>query len=256
MKILKSKIFIGLCLIFLALPFFINFLSSFSAPFESWKQPSNWTTFWGQYLSGFAAFAMLFVAWRTLLTTKEANRPYIVVDIVDRGYSRVFIRCRNLGHTIATNIKITLDNTFIEKIGIAKVKESVESINSTTPFVLEPNGEKVWEIFLIPGTQLDSFHNVWGENAKYPFKGEYILKKDWEENEKIFKANILKCSVSYNDEYSEHVEIDYNNILDGITIDEKLSNGFFSIVMSLSHIQNELGAIKSAISAEQDKKHS
>ncbi|WP_286151342.1 hypothetical protein [Bacteroides acidifaciens] len=253
MKILRSKIFIGLCLLFLALPFFINFLSCLPAPFESWKQPSNWTTFWGQYLSGFAAFAMLFVAWRTLLTTKDANRPYIVVDIVDRGYSRVFIRCRNLGHTIATNIKITLDNTFIEKIRIAKVKESVESINSTTPFVLEPNGEKVWEIFLIPGTQLDSFHNVWGENAKYPFKGEYILKQDWKENEKIFKGNILKCSVSYNDEYSEHIEIDYNNILDGITTDEKLSNGFFSIVMSLSHIQNELRAIKSAISAEQDK---
>ncbi len=254
MKILKSKIFIGLCLIFLAVPFFINFLSCLPAPFESWKQPSNWTTFWGQYLSGFAAFAMLYVAWRTLMTTKETNRPYIVIDIVDMGYSRVFIRCRNLGHTIATNIKITLDNTFIEQIKIAKVKESVESINNT-PFVLEPNGEKVWEIFLIPGTQLDSFHQVWGENAKYPFKGEHIVKKDWEENENLFKAKVLKSTVSYNGEYSEHFEIDYNNILDGITTDKKISNGFFSIVMSLSHLQNELREIKAAISANQDKKH-
>ncbi len=256
MKILKSKIFIGLCLIFLALPFIINFLSCLPAPFESWKQPSNWTTFWGQYLSGFAAFAMLYVAWRTLMTTKETNRPYIVVDIVDMGYSRVFIRCRNLGHSIATNIKITLDNAFIEQIKITKVRESIESINKTTPFVLEPNGEKVWEIFLIPGMQLDSFHQVWGENAKYPFKGEYILKNDWETNENLFKTKVLKCDITYNNEYTESCEIDYNNILDGISTDGKLANGFFSIVMSLSHIQNELREIKTALSAEHDKKHS
>lgn len=256
MKILRSKIFIGMCLLFLALPFFINFLSCLPAPFESWKQPSNWTTFWGQYLSGFAAFAMLFVAWRTLMTTKESNRPYIVIDIVDMGYSRVFIRCRNLGHTIATNVSVTIDDAIIESLKIKKVKDSIYSINKTAPFALEPNGEKVWEIFLIPGMQLDSFHNVWGENASYPFKGEHILRKDWEENENLFKATVLKCAVLYNGEYSEHFEIDYNNILNGISSDEKISNGLFSIVMSLSHIQNELRAIKSAISAEQDKKHS
>lgn len=231
----------------MALPFFINFLSCFPAPFESWMQPSNWTTFWGQYLSGFAAFAMLYIAWRTLMTTKETNRPYIVVDIVDMGYSRVFVRCRNLGHSIATNIKITLDNTFIEQIKIAKVKESIESINNTTPFVLEPNGEKVWEIFLIPGMQLNTFHNVWGENAKYPFKGEYILRKDWEDNENLFKTKIITCEVSYNYEYSEYFVIDYNNILDGISTDRKISEGFFSIVMGLSHIQDKLDEIKTAI---------
>ena len=138
------------------------------------------------------------------MTTKETNRPYIVVDIVDMGYSRVFIRCRNLGHSIATNIKITLDNTFIEQIKIAKVKESIESINNTAPFVLEPSGEKVWEVFLIPRKQLDFFHHVHGENAKYPFKGEYILKKDWKDNENIFKANVLECNLSYNGEYFEN----------------------------------------------------
>lgn len=256
MKTLKSNKFIGLCLIFLTLPFIINFLSCIPAPFESWKQPSNWTTFWGQYLSGFAAFAMLYVAWRTLMTTKETNRPYIVVDIVDMGNSRVFIRCRNLGHSIATNIKITLDNTFIKQIKISKVKESVESINDTTPFVLEPNGERVWEIFLIPGMQLDFFHHVHGDNAKYPFKGEYILKKDWKDNENIFKANALKCNVSYNGEYFEHFEIDYNNILDGISAYKRLSNDLFSITIGISHIQDKLDGITTAINGLiQDKKH-
>lgn len=245
-----------MCLIFLVLPFFINLLSCLPAPFESWEQPSNWTTFWGQYLSGFAAFAMLYVAWRTLLATKETNRPYIVLDIVDMGHSSVFIRCRNLGHTTATNINITIDKTFIRKIKIGKVKESIESINNIAPFVLEPSGEKVWEIFLIPRMQLDFFHHVRGENAKYPFKGEYILKKDWKDNEIIFKANILECNVSYNGEYFDHFEIDYNNILDGISADKRLSNDLFSITMGLSHIQDKLDEIKTAINGlDQDKKH-
>ena len=244
-----------MCLIFLVLPFFINFLSCLPAPFESWERPSNWTTFWGQYLSGFAAFAMLYVAWRTLMTTKETNRPYIVVDIVDMGYSRVFIRCRNLGHSIATNIKITLDNTFIEQIKIAKVKESIESINNTAPFVLEPSGEKVWEVFLIPRKQLDFFHHVHGENAKYPFKGEKKIKKDWKDNENIFKANVLECNLSYNGEYFENFEIDYNNLLDGISADKRLSNDLFSITMGISHIQDKLDGIKTAINGlDQDKK--
>ena len=50
--------------------------------------------------------------------------------------------------------------------------------------------------------------------------------------------------------------IDYHDSLDGISTDGKLANGFFSIVMSLSHIQNELREIKTALSAEHDKKHS
>ena len=170
------------------------------------------------------------------MTTKETNRPYIVVDIVDMGYSRVFIRCRNLGHSIATNIKITLDNTFIEQIKIAKVKESIESINNTAPFVLEPSGEKVWEVFLIPRKQLDFFHHVHGENAKY-------------------KANVLECNLSYNGEYFENFEIDYNNLLDGISADKRLSNDLFSITMGISHIQDKLDGIKTAINGlDQDKK--
>lgn len=71
-----------------------------------------------------------------------------------------------------------------------------------------------------------------------------------------FKTKVLKCDITYNNEYTESCEIDYNNILDGISTDGKLANGFFSIVMSLSHIQNELREIKTALSAEHDKKHS
>lgn len=254
MKIFSTKIFFGVCALFFALPFLINFLSCFQAPYQIWQEPSKWTQFWGQYISGFVAFAMLYVAWRTLLTTKEANRPYIVLDIVDRGRSRVFIRCRNIGHSTATNIKISVDTTFIELIQIAKVKESIREIDKVLPFYLEPNGEKVWEIFLIPGTYLDSIHNVWGKDAKYPFKGEYILKSEWEENENLFKSRTLNCQVTYNDEYEDIFGIDYNNILDGISPDRRISDSIFSVMISLSNINNKLDNVIKAINGtEQDK---
>lgn len=249
-----TKKFICICLFFLSLPFIVNFLSCFNAPFDSWSKPSEWTTFWGQYISGFAAFAMLYVAWKTLVTTKEANRPYIVLDIVDKGQSRVFIRCRNIGNSTAKNIKILMDENFIEDIKIGKVKESVEAINNTAPFVLEPNGEKVWEIFLIPGMQLDSLHRVWGKDSKYPFKGESISKSDWVLNEDLFKAKTLDCQVAYNDEYVDSFEIDYNNILDGITPDKRISDNIFSVVISLSHIESKLDKIKTAIDGTEQNK--
>lgn len=245
---------IGIALIFFAIPFFINFLSCFSAPFQSWSKPYEWTVFWGQYISGFAAFAMLYVAWRTLLTTKEANRPYIALDIVDMGRSRVFIRCRNIGHSTASNIKINVDNAFIELIKIDKVKESISAINNIAPFFLEPKGEKVWEIFLIPGTQLDALYREWGKNANYPFKGEYISKSEWEDNENLFKSMTVNCQVTYNDEYEDNFEIDYNNILDGISPDKRISDSIFSVMIGLTHLENKLDNITKAINGTEQNK--
>ena len=245
---------IGVCAVFLALPFLVNFLSCFEAPFYIWVQPSEWTKFWGQYISGFVAFVMLYVAWKTLYETKEANRPYIVIDIVDRGDYRVFIRCRNIGKTTASNITITVDDSIFGQIKIDKVRESFASINETRPFFLEPNGEKVWEVFLIPGQQLDAFHRVWGKDAKYPFKGEHILKSEWVENEILFKSKTVNCQVTYNNEYKDSFEIDYNNILDGISPEKRIADNIFSVMVNLSHINDKLDNIIKAINGtKQDK---
>lgn len=243
---MKTKKLICIGCIFVMTPFIINSLSCFPAPFKSWAQPSGWTTFWGQYLIGFASFAMLYVAWRTLLTTKEANRPFIVIDIVEKEFYKVFIRCRNIGHTTATNIKISLDQSFIQLVKIKKVKESLNSINDSTPFVLEPNGEMVWEMFCIPGAQLDNLYNSWDKDIKYPFKGEYILKTDWQQNENLFKSNILYGNVSYN-EYSEVFKIDYNNILDGISAEKRMANSLLYITIYLNNIERKLETINQTL---------
>lgn len=243
MNIIKSKAFLGVCLIFLALPFFINFLSCFHAPFASWIEPSPWTKFWGQYLSGFAAFAMLYVAWRTLMTTKESNRPFIALDIIDNGYSQVFLRCRNVGHSTATNINISISNDFFNLIPIQKVKESFETINTNQPFVLEPNGVKLWEIFLIPNTTLAIYHNELGKDAKYLFKGEYISKKEWESNEKLFKSKTFTCGVSYkfnNETFRDTFIIDYNNIVYGVSDTQLVCSYLNSIMTQLYNINQTL----------------
>lgn len=236
MKILKSKTFIGLCFGFLVLPFLINFLSCFQAPFESWEQPSQWTQFWGQYLSGFVAFAMLYVAWRTLLTTKESNRPYLIIDIADRGNSHAFLRCRNIGHTTATNISIKIPEEFINKIEIESVRNVLNEINNSNPFVLEPNGKKVWDLFCIPSLWLQLHEGGYG-GSDFKHRGISTPKSEWENNEQLFKDNPFQCKVIYNMEYEEIMNIDYNNIADDITPDKRIADTIFSGVMAISKIE-------------------
>lgn len=234
---------IGVAILFFAVPFVINFLSCINAPFVSWTEPSKWTVFWGQYISGFASFAMLYVAWRTLHTTKEANRPYVVVDIIERR-SVAYIRCRNIGHTTAQNIKIQIDFSYLSGLKIPEVKGSFESIVSAPPFVLEPNGKRIWEIFCIPSSHLDYLNNYRTEiELTYDFKGKRITKSSWIQNEEIFKSNVIKCDVSY-DNYKNTYSLEYNNRLLDYEPAELISDSISGVAINLSNLVWPLGKIK------------
>lgn len=227
---------IGIAIIFFALPFIINFLSCFNAPFESWEEPSKWTVFWGQYISGFAAFAMLYVAWRTLMTTKEANRPYIIVDIVERK-SIAYIRCRNIGHTTAQNIKIQFNHSQLAAIQMSKVKDSFNSIKDAPPFVLEPNGKRIWELFCIPSDYLDYLNDYKREPERtYEFKGKRIAKTIWANNEDYFKSIILECTVTY-DGYKNDYYLDYNNRLFDYEPAQLISESLSGICFGLGNLK-------------------
>ena len=246
--------FLGLCLIFLALPFLVNFLSCFQAPFESWEQPSSWTVFWGQYLSGFSAFAMLYVAWRTLLTTKESNRPYIVIDIVDCGTSHAFLRCRNIGHTTASDITIHIPQSFIDNIKIEEVRQVFAEINSSRKFVLEPNGKVIWDIFCIPTSWLEfKEERVSEAGIKFDFRGSRIDESMWKENEIIFKSNPFEVRVSYN-EYDDAFIVDYNNILEDIDPSKRISDQLFSIRWGLSYINESIQRIEKKVNVTEQTK--
>lgn len=242
-----TKKFVGICSIFLALPFIINFLSCIDAPFESWSKPSLWTVFWGQYLSGFAAFAMLYVAWKTLYVSKESNRPYLILDLADAGNSHAYLRCRNIGHTTATNIKILIDTNFLNKIQISEVKQSLIDINALDPFVLEPNGVVIWDIFCIPSFWLQIQNEMYHEQeVHFPYKGQRIPKSLWVQNERIFQRFKIKCIVTY-DEYHNEYNLDYNNLAEAIDPSKRIADQIMGISMNLSQIKFDISKIQEKI---------
>ncbi len=190
------------------------------------------------------------------MTTKESNRPFIALDIINNGNSHAFLRCRNVGHSTATNIRISIENDFTNQISIQKVKESFETINSTNPFFMEPNGQKIWEIFLIPGIQLSSFHNEFCKNGSYQFKGEEISISEWKNNEEFFKSHTFTCKVTYdfnNETYRDIFTIDYNNIIYGVSDAQLVSSYLNSIMTQLYNINKTLTLKQKINGTEQNK---
>lgn len=252
MKYLNWKFWLIL-LMFILLPLGVNLLSCISAPFVSWENPSEWTKLWVQYISGLAAFAMLYVAWRTLLATKEVNRPYVIIDIVERS-SFAYIRCRNIGHISAQNIRIQFEAAQLNDIKLPQVKKSFESIQHTPPFVLEPNGKRIWEIFCIPSYRLDLINDSrFSSETKYEFKGEKIAKDSWLQNEDYFKSLILKCYVYYND-YSNEYYLDYNNRLFDYEPAQLISDSISNISFGLGNLKWPIDQISNKYCADDKTK--
>lgn len=250
---MKIKCLIGICCLFMVIPLFINFLSVIPAPFKSWENPSTWTSFWGQYLSGFASIAMLYVAWKSLVEAREVNRPFIIVDLVEKK-GTLYIRCRNIGHSTAFNIKLRLEESFIRKFQIGKVKDALSFINKQAEFILEPNGKKLFELSMIPCSYNDMMHKFqWETEASYPFKGEKFLKSLWIDNEKIFIENTIHCTVEYNN-YSEKFILDYNNREEDIEPAKYISDYLMSISLNLSNVKDEIKALKEKINGTEQNK--
>lgn len=250
---MRIKTIIGICCLFLAIPLLINLLSLIPAPYKCWEAPSMWTSFWGQYISGFASLAMLYVAWKTLINAREVNRPFIIVDLIDKK-GVLFLRCRNIGNSTAYGIKINISQTFIDTIKIQQVKDAFYDVNKQGEFMLESNGKKLFDLLMIPCSYNDKMYRFqWEKEAYYPFKGERILKSIWVENEKIFTQNSFECTVKYN-EYSEKFILDYNNRDEDIEPAKYLSDYLMSISLNLNSIKEEIKGIKEKINdTKQDK---
>lgn len=92
--------------ILLVLPIIINKLTLIEAPCESFRQPSNWTIFWGTYISGIATVVLLFISWQTFI---RENSPIILIDLVLLKNEACDILVFNCGKSIARNASITID---------------------------------------------------------------------------------------------------------------------------------------------------
>lgn len=240
--------------IIIGLPYLINTCYLWEAPNEIWQSPSEWTKFWGQYLWGALSVIMIVIAWLTLKTTKEANRPYISVDFVSQSNGHAFIRCRNLGNSMASNVKINIAESFIKKLNLQVVKSALEEINKTEPFYLPSKEEKIWDIFLIPSYSLYYKYFLQNDKTAYDYKGTSLSETEWKENARLFESTLMECNVNYNKEYSDIFQLDYNNILDGTSIPAKISADLFSIMFVLSKINDTITSLVEKYNgAKQDK---
>lgn len=243
----------GIVCLFLAVPLFVNFLSSIPAPFKSWELPSVWTVFWGQYLSGCASIAMLYVAWKSLLEAREVNRPYIIVDMVEKK-GAVYIRCRNIGNSTAHHVKLSMTGKIFDSIQIDKIKAVIASIDHQSDFMLEPNGKKLFELFLIPCSYNDMLYGYqYSRVQAYPFKGENISRDSWLDNEKIFQSDTIECNVTYNT-FSDKFILDYNNRDEDIDAAKYVSDHLMGISFNLANVKEELRGINEKLNPEKTAK--
>lgn len=92
------------------LPFIIGALTACNkfVPWEIAGEPKDWLTFWGSYISGIASFIMIWVAWKTLIESKEINRPFIYVRVTKR-LSKIYLVLENVGKLPALNLTVSFN---------------------------------------------------------------------------------------------------------------------------------------------------
>lgn len=114
--------------VLLFLPFSVN-LCSYSVSISdcsAFVEPSAWVSFWANYLSAIASFAMVFVTWRSLKQNsqqleelkrqwEEDHKPRIYPRIIiyNKAYYLEFF---NSGKTDAFNVCININQTFIDNL--------------------------------------------------------------------------------------------------------------------------------------------
>lgn len=85
---------------------------------------------------------------------------------------------------------------------------------------------------------MNALHGVWGANAQFHYKGQNISNKEWQDNELFFKSTICNCQVHYNNEYRDSFDLDYNNIVSGISDAQLVSSYLNSIMLQLNRIND------------------
>ena len=155
----------------LVLPIGINALYFIDTNCEILHKPSEWTTFWGSYISGIASFAMVFATWWTLKQNKAQHqdtlqhwedevRPYIEVRIVKYFFPhQVCLEFYNFGKTTAKDITFSFKPSFLEKIKDETVKKALSEMGSC-PFYLLGGSSKLIPIALEDNVNGDKVYMV------------------------------------------------------------------------------------------------
>lgn len=131
----------------------------------------DWLMFWATYSGAVASFLMVLYTSKTLRDTKrqwlEEQRPRLNISvIIDR--TAYFLRIYNSGKSNAYNIKISINDDFINIIPVQRDKQIFISMQSS-PFFIGPNENKYFFIGIC-----EEIGQAWkGKNVILKVKGEY-----------------------------------------------------------------------------------
>lgn len=199
---IRNKWYIGiLCVvIFITLPILLNFIlliSSFVP--EQWiiGTPKDWLAFWSVYLGAAGTLLMAYAAFRTIrqndaivnqnkilikqnsnqLTElkrqwEEDHRPLINLSIIIYRQS-FYIKIKNIGKENATDIKISFNKDFIERLPKEKFKEMYMNVEKR-PFIIESGEAK----YLFIGFCEDIRKEWENKNVTVSVAGTYCSKYD------------------------------------------------------------------------------
>ena len=192
-------------------------------------------TFWSA-LSAIATAVMAVLTYCTITQSKkqlkemkrqwdEDIRPVIEISPVVPSFAKrddsLSIEIKNIGRGVASNVKLNIEQSFIEAFPIEEVRNRLVEINNST-FQILPNDTKSLNICFI----------------KHPSKDEYRL------NGKKLKLAVYKNLVEYLSYFSFKVSCSYNGYRsEHIVSSNDLNREKFNYLAFLEDIDSELGNI-------------
>ncbi len=267
---LKKYWWLILVVVFLLfLPLLINLCYLWESNSTALHAPSDWATFWATYLAAIASFAMVLITWWTLKESKkqndkilmqnqqqldelkrqweESNRPWLVFTFAckEKWWT---LKIENIGNTIARNVRISLSDKFVDKIGFPAVKTMLKRVNS--PFPLEAHTSKY---FLInPAySNKEGYHTSESDSTSITHRDANKLLDELKNEKLIIKGDY--------DGYSVDVELELDfYMIAGARVGDELYNRIEEIESGLIVKNNEYMPIQKSldiIAKSMDKKN-
>ena len=196
----KKLLIIGIGLFFfiILIPIILNFVVILPSPIPEKYiigSPKDWLSFWAVYIGSIGSLIMAGVAFVTIMQNRrmvvqnkkiiaqnkkqlneivrqweEEHRPRINISIAIYRKA-LFIKIKNIGVGNATDIKMSFNKDFIEKLPKAKYKEMYENVEKR-PFSIESGGAK----YILIGFCEDIQKEWENKNIILNIKGTYCSK--------------------------------------------------------------------------------
>lgn len=225
-------------IIIVILPLFLNVVLQLPSLFPIVSDAAGWLQFWPMYFSSIASFVMIYFTAKTLIETqrqnlqlredkREAERARLLFDVII-SQSAYFIRITNVGKENAYNVRISVDDEFLNNIP----QENIPIFTSLTESFAVLVGKPV---YLLIGF-CDDINELWKDkNVTFKVKGKYNNRYVINECIDMFQY-INKLHFIVEDELTSAVK----NIKKGLIVP---NDQYYPIQESLHIIAKHLGII-------------